>query len=184
MNHNHIPTEREEQIAAEMNVVFAEQMTHFKNACGALHDIESNLPTIGNEAFKAALLSLGHAIQTDDGAEWRHDLDLSQITSICHRRTETGLEFAIVECLSLPFGERKEVLNSGHNVRDVLLDFIHDQKQVLNLWKDDVKAQMKEHLEKKHPYQDMSVVIESFEIKMSRVIAENKSLTQNHGIRI
>ena len=99
MNHNHIPTEREEQIAAEMNVVFAEQMKHFKNTCDALHDIKSNLTTIGNEAFKAALLSLGHAIQTDDGAEWWHDLDLSKITSICHRRTETGLEFAIVECL-------------------------------------------------------------------------------------
>ncbi|HVU09450.1 MAG TPA: hypothetical protein VHG89_13005 [Verrucomicrobiae bacterium] len=60
-------------------------------------------------------------------------------------------------------------------------DFIHDQKQVLNLWKDDVKEQVKEHLDKNHPYQDMSVIIESFEIKMSRAISEIKSLAQSQS---
>ena len=186
MNHNHIPTEQEERVAAETNAVFAEQMKHFKNSCDAIHDIESNLRTIGNEAFRVALLSPGHTVQTDDGAEWRHDVDLSNITSICHRRTEAGLEFAVVECLSLPSGEQKEALNSGHNVRDVLREFIHDQKQVLNLWKDDVKAQVKEHLDKNYPRQDMGIVVESFEIKMARAVSEIKSLAQNQsrGIRV
>jgi hypothetical protein len=86
----------------------------------------------------------------------------------------------------LPSGERKEVLNSGHNVRDVLREFLNDQKQVLNLWKDDVKEQVKEHLDKNYPRQDMSIVVESFEIKMSRAVSEIKSLAQNQsrGIRI
>lgn len=186
MNHNHIPTEQEEQVAAETNAVFAEQIKHFKNSCDALHDLESNLTTIGNDVFKAALLSPGRTIQTDDGAEWRHGLDLSNITSICHRRTEAGLEFAVVECLPLSSGERKEVLNSGHNIRDVLREFLNDQKQVLNLWKDDVKEQVKEHLDKNYPRQDMSIVVESFEIKMSRAVSEIKSLAQNQsrGIRV
>lgn len=186
MNYNRIPTEQEEQAAAETNTVFAEQMKQFKNVCDVLHNLESNLPTIGNDAFKAALLSPGRTIQTDDGTEWRHDLDLSKITSVCHRRTAAGLEFAVIECLLLPSGENKEVLNSGHNVRDVLRDFLRDQKQVLNLWKDDVKAQVKEHLDKNHPRQDMSIVVESFEIKMSRAVSEIKSLDQNHsrGIRV
>jgi urease gamma subunit len=186
MNHNHIPTEQEEQVAVETNAAFSKQMQQFKDVCGVIHDLESNLTTIGNEAFKAALLSLGRAIQTDDGMEWRHDLDLSKITSICHRRTEAGLEFAVVECLPLPSGETKEVLNRGHNVRDVLREFIHDQKQVLNLWKDDVKEQVKEYLDKNYPRQDMSIVVESFEIKMSRAISERPSLTQNQsrGIRV
>jgi urease gamma subunit len=186
MNHYERPTQLEETANAEAMTVFAEQMKQFKNSCDALHDIESNLTTIGNEAFKAALLSPGRAIQTDDGAEWRHGLDLSNITSICHRRTEAGLEFAVVECLPLPSGDRKEVLNSGHNVRDVLRDFLNDQKQVLNLWKDDVKEQVKEHLDKNYPRQDMSIVVESFEIKMSRAVSEIKSLTQNQsrGVRV
>lgn len=184
MNYNHSPTEQEERIAAETSAAFAEQMKHFKKSCGAVHEIESNLRTIGNEAFRVALLSPGRTIQTDDGREWRHDLDLSQITSVCHRRTETGLEFAIVESLCLPSGETKEVLNSGHNVRDVLREFVRDQKHVLSLWKDDVKEQVKEHLAENYPRQNMGIVVESFEIKMSRAISENSSLSQSRGIRI
>lgn len=186
MSYNHIPTEHEERVAVETNAIFAEQMKHFKNSCDAIHEIENNLTAIGNEAFRAALLSPGRTIKTDDGVEWRHDFDLSKITSICHRRTEAGLEFAIVESLSLPSGEAKDVLNSGHNVRDVLREFVRDQKQVLNLWKDDVKAQVKEHLAKNHPYQNMSIAVESFEIKMSRLISERSSHSQkqSRGIRI
>ncbi|HUB87039.1 MAG TPA: hypothetical protein VMB22_04045, partial [Verrucomicrobiae bacterium] len=69
---------------------------------------------------------------------------------------------------------------------DVLRDFIRDQKQVLNLWKDDVKAQVKEHLDQNYPRQDMSIVVESFEIKMSRAISERPSVaqTQSRGIRV
>lgn len=186
MRYNERPTALQESAAVETNAAFSKQMQQFKDTCGVIHDLEGNLTTIGNEAFRAALLPSGRAIQTDDGTEWRHDLDLSKITSICHRRTEAGLEFAIVECLPLPTGETKDVLNSGHNVRDILREFIHDQKQVLNLWKDDVKAQVKEHLDENYPRQDMNIVVESFEIKMSRAISERPSLaqTQSRGIRV
>ena len=76
---------------------------------------------------------------------------MSKITSICHRRTAAGLEFAVVECLPLKSGEMKSVLNSGHKVREVLQTFMRDQRQVLNLWNDDVKAQVREHLDEKYP---------------------------------
>jgi hypothetical protein len=36
--------------------------------------------------------------------------------------------------------ELKEVLNSGHDAREVLQAFARDQRQVLNLWKDDVNG--------------------------------------------
>ncbi|MDE3067030.1 MAG: hypothetical protein KGJ60_05695, partial [Verrucomicrobiota bacterium] len=49
------------------------------------------------------------SVQTDDGTEWRHDLDLSKITSVCHRRTAAGLEFAVLECPPLKSGEMKSV---------------------------------------------------------------------------
>ena len=147
-------------------------MNQFKGVCDVLRDIESNLSTIGNDAFKAALLSPGRVIQTDDGTEWQHDVDLSKITSVCHRRTAAGMEFAVIECLPLKSGETKEVLNSGHNVREVLQAFMRDQRQVLSLWKEDVKAQVREHLDEKYPHQDMGIVAESFEIKMARAISE------------
>ena len=116
-----------------------------------------NLSVTANDASKAALQSSGRIIKTDDGTQWQHAVDLTNITSVCHRRTAAGLEFAIVECLPLKSGEMKEVLNSGQDAREVLQAFTRDQRQVLNLWKDDVKAQMREHLEEKYPRQDMGI---------------------------
>jgi hypothetical protein len=180
------PTELHERANADAMTVFAEHMNQFNGVCGVLRDIESNLSTMGNDALKAALLSPGRVIQTDDGTEWRHDVDLSKITSICHRRTAAGLEFAVVERLPLKSGELKSVLNSGHNMREVLQAFMRDQRQVLNLWKEDVKAQVKEHLDEKYPHQDMGIVVESFEIKMARAISETRIVaqSQSRGMRI
>ena len=117
---------------------------------------------------------------------WGYAVDLTEITSVCHRRTAAGLEFAIVECLPLKSGEKKDVLNSGHDAREVLQAFTRNQRQVLNLWKEDVKAQVREHLDGKYPHQDMGIVVESFEIKMARDIARRETLAQSrsHGIRI
>ena len=160
MNYYEKPTMQQEQAAAETKTVFAKHLGQFKEACDVLRDIESNLSAIANDALKAALLSPGRVIQTDDGAEWRHDFDLTKISSICHRRTAAGLEFAVVECLPLKSGEMKGVLNSGHNVREVLQAFMRDQRQVLNLWKTDVTAQIREHLDEKYPGQNMDIVAE------------------------
>ena len=186
MNHYQRPTVLEETANAEAMTVFAEQLSQFKGVCDALREIEGNLSTIGNNALKAALLSPGRVIQTDDGTQWQHDLDLTKITSICHRRTAAGMEFAVVECLPLKSREIKEVLNSGHDIRDVLQTFVGDQRQILSLWQSDIKAQVREHLAEKYPGQDMNIVAESFEIKLARAISETRMHTQSQsrGMRI
>ncbi|MGO9587418.1 MAG: hypothetical protein ACLP2Y_14590 [Limisphaerales bacterium] len=186
MNYYQRPTPLHEQANIEAIQHFAEPLKQFKANCDALHGIESNLAETANNASRAALQSSGRIIQTDDGAQWQHAVDLTEITSVCHRRTAADLEFAIVECLPLKDVEMKDVLNSGHDVREVLQAFTRDQRQVLNLWKDDVKAQVREHLEEKYPRQDMGVVVESFEIKMARDIARRETLAQSHsrGIRV
>ena len=186
MNYYERPTPLQEQANIEAMQQFAEHLNQFKANCDVLRSIEGNLSTTANDALKFALLSPGRTIQTDEGTKWQHDLDLSKITSICHRRTAAGLEFAVVECLPLKSGEMKEVLNSGHSIRDVLRAFTYDQRQVLNLWKEDVKAQVREHLDEKYPRQDMGIVVESFEIKMARAISEARAHTQSpsRGMRI
>ena len=186
MNYYERPTPLQEQANLAAMQHFAEHLNQFKANCDALCSIECNLSATANDALKSALLSPVRVIQTDDGAQWQHDVDLSNVTSICHRRTAADLEFAVVECLPLKSREIKEALNSGHNVREVLQAFTCDQRQVLNLWKEDVKAQVKEHLEEKYPRQDMGIVVESFEIKMARAISETRmhAQSQSRGIRI
>jgi hypothetical protein len=180
------PTELHEKANAEAMIVFAEHLKQFKADCENLHNLERNLPATADIAFKTALQSSGRAIQADDGTEWQHTIELMKNVSFCHRRTAAGLEFAVVESLPLKSGERKEVLNSGHNAQEVLQTFAHDQRQVLRVWKDDVTAQVRENLAEKHPHQDMGIVVESCEIKITRTISRRETLAQNHsrGMRI
>jgi hypothetical protein len=81
----------------------------------------------------------------------------------------------------LKSGELKEILNRGHDTSEVLQTFVSDQRKVLNLWKNDVTAQVKEHLEEKYPHQDMSIVVESFDIKLARDISRRETVAQNQS---
>lgn len=186
MNYYQRPTPLHEEANIEEIQHFAEHLKQFKANCGALHKIEASLPVMANDASKAALQSSGRIIQTDDGSQWQHAVDLTGITSVCHRRTAAGFEFAIVECLPLKDVEMKDVLNSGHDAHEVLQAFVRDQRQVLRVWKDDVNAQVKEHLAEKYPHQDMNIVAESFEIKMARSISQTyvNTQSQSRGVRI
>ena len=180
------PTELHEKANAEAMTVFAEHLKQFKADCENLHTLERNLPATTDAATKAALQLSGRAIQADDGTEWQHNVELMKNVSLCHRHTAAGLEFAVVESLPLKSGERKEVLNSGHDAQEVLLTFTRDQRQVLQVWKDDVTAQVREHLAKKYPHQDLIIVAESFDIKLTRAISRRETLVQNHscGMRV
>jgi hypothetical protein len=184
MNYYEKPTALQEQAYTEAREHFTGHLKQFKANCDAIHNIECNLSVSANDASRAALQSSGHIIQTDDGTQWQHTVDLTKITSVCHRHTSAGLEFAVVECLPLKSGEMKDVLNSGQDASEVLQTFAHDQRQVLNLWKNDMTAQIREHLEEKYPHQDMSIVVESFEIKLARDISRRETLAQNHSIGV
>ena len=178
MNHQK-PTALQEQANADAIAVFAEQLKQFKADCENLHQFERDLPA-------TALQLSGRVIQADDGTKWQHDVKLMENISFSHRRTATGLEFAVVESMPLKSGERQEVLNNGHNSHEVLQTFTRDQRLVLQLWKSDVVAQVYEHLAEKYPHQDMSIVAKSFEIKLARAISQKPTLaqTQSRGVRI
>ena len=90
MNYYERPTPLQEQAYTEARLQFAEHLKQFKANCDAIHYIESHLPSIANDAFKAARQASGRVIQTDDGTQWQHSVDLTKITSVCHRRTAAG----------------------------------------------------------------------------------------------
>jgi ABC-type sulfate transport system substrate-binding protein len=77
-------------------------------------------------------------------------------------------------------------LRRGHDASEMLQTFARDQRQVLILWKNDVTAQLREHLDEKYPHQNMSIVVESFDIELARDISRQETLAQNHshGIRV
>ena len=152
MNYYERPTPLQEQANTEAMQHFAEHLKQFKANCDALrrHRTQSvnDWQTTPSKprCFRPAASS-----KPTTARNGSMTVDLTKITSVCHRRTAAGMEFAVVECLPLKSGEMKEVLNSGHNVREVLQAFMRDQRQVLRLWKEDVKAQVREHLDEKYP---------------------------------
>ncbi len=186
MNYYERPTPLQEQANTEAMRHFSEHLKQFKVNCDTLQNIERNLSMTASDASRAALQSSGRIIRTDDGTQWQHAVNLTEITCICHRRTAAGLEFAVVESLPLKDVELKDVLNSGHDVREVLQTFVRDQRQVLKVWKDDVNAQVKEYLAEKYPHQDMNIVAGSFEIKMARSLSQTyvNTQSQSRGVRI
>jgi hypothetical protein len=151
MNYYERPTPLQEQAYTEARQQFAEDLKQFKANCGALHNIEANLSMTANDVSRVAKQASGRTIQTDDGTQWQHGVDLTKITVVCHRHTSAGLEFAVVECLPLKSGELNEVLNSGHDASEVLQQFARDQRQVFKVWKDDLTAQVREHLAENIP---------------------------------
>jgi hypothetical protein len=184
MNYYERPTPLQEQANLEAMQHFAEHLKQFKANCEDVHNLERNLAVTAKEAIQ----SPGRVIQTDNGVEWQHGVELMKGISLCHRCTASGSEFAVVECLPFKTGEMKDVLNRGYNAQEVLQMFARDQRQVLRLWKGDVTAQVSEHVSEKYPRQDMSVVVESFEIKLARAISQTyvhaQSQSQSRGVRI
>jgi len=51
----------------------------------------------------------------------------------------------------------------------------------LTLWENDLKAQIREHLEEKHPHQDTYMVVESFDLKLARDISGRESVARNQS---
>jgi hypothetical protein len=137
---------------------------------------------------KEAVQSPGGDIQTDDGAEWLHGVDLMKGTSLCHRRTASRAEFAVAECLPFKMAGTNAVLNSRYNAKEVLQTFARDQRQVLRLWQGDVTAKVRERVAEKYPRQDMSIVVESFESTLAHAISQThvnaQSRSQSRGGRI
>jgi hypothetical protein len=79
---------------------------------------------------------------------------------LCHRTFSGEVEFAVVE--HFPAQNTNEIWNQGHQAIEVLRVFAGEQRQALQVWTEDMEAQVKEFLAEKYPGQDMSRVEDGF----------------------
>jgi hypothetical protein len=73
-----------------------------------------------------------------------------------------------------------EVLNRGGNMGEVLKRFTQAQRQVLQLWTEDMTAQVKEFLAERFPVQEMSRVADAF-IHHLATHSPSQRQDQSHG---
>jgi hypothetical protein len=182
------PTALEEQAYTEAREHFAEQLKQFPASREAVERLERDMAKIGLAANMATSrpTPTGNIVQANDDAQWHKGVVLLDNTYLCHRPITGGAEYAVVEYF--PAHGRHEILNKGGNVVEVLKAFVEDQRQALQIWTNDVTAQVKEFLAEKYPGQDMSRVAESFMHRFARAVSQQRtqSQEQNHsrGIRV
>jgi len=184
-NH-HTPTALEEQALAEARQHFAGHLNQFPASRDAIRRLEENL---SRTALAVSLTTSRTApsrtrIQTDDGAIWYKSVDLTDSVCACYRPTSAGTEFAVVE--RSPCSDAQYVVARGRNATEVLRTFAGEQRKALQLWTEDMNAQVNEFLTEKYPGKDMSRVAERFLHRFTRSAHEQtlaNAHKPNHGRR-
>ena len=179
---NHRPTEIEDQVHAEAVRYFAEQLNQFPASRDAVKRLERDIAKISLAILAASQRPLdANPIVTDDGTQWRKGVELFDNVFVCYRQTVTGSEYAVVE--RFPSGIN-EIWIKGRNAVDVLKAFTKDQRQALQIWTEDMTAQLKEFLAEKYPGHDMSRVAESFLHRFTHAETRNHQQNQSRGVRV
>jgi hypothetical protein len=175
------PTELEDKAHAEAVRHFAEHLKQFPASREAVERLERDIAKIALAANMAAARPTPqqNVIQTDDGKQWHNDLDLMENIHLCHRPITGGAEYAVAE--HFPTRGTIEIWNRGWNATDVLKVFTQEQRQALQIWTEDMTAQVQEFLTEKFPGQDLSRVADAFIHKCTTQAASQKhSLTHGH----
>ena len=182
------PTELEDKAHAEAVRHFSEHLKQFPASREAVDRLERDLAKIGLAANKAASkpTPTGNSIQADDGAQWHKSVELMENIFLCHRPIMGGADYAVVE--HFPARGTNETWNRGGNAVEVLRMFAHEQRQALQVWTEDISAQVKEFLTEKFPGNDMSRVTESLMHRLNRPVSQQQSQAheqnRSHGVRI
>ncbi len=185
------PTELEDKAHAEAVRHFADHLKQFPASREAVERLERDTAKIALAANMTASKPTPkeNVIQADDGAQWHKGVDLMENIHLCHRPISYGAEYAVVE--HSPASGSNEILNRGWNATEVVKEFAQRQRQALQLWTEDMTAQVKEFLAEKFPGQDLSRVADAFIHKCTtQVVSQKHTLThgheQNHsrGVRV
>ena len=185
------PTELEDKAHAEAVRHFADHLKQFPASREAVERLERDAAKIALAANMAASkpTSQQNIIQADDGKQWHKIVNLVENIHLCHRPISYGAEFAVVE--HSPARGTNEILNRGWNASEVVKTFTHEQRQALQLWTEDMTAQVREFLSEKFTGHDLSRVADAFIHKCTtQAVSQKHSLThgqeQNHscGMRV
>jgi len=149
-------TALEEQAYVNAKLYLAESLKQFAAYGEAVERLQRNLSIMAQAADIAASNppANNHVFRTDEGTQWRKDVELMKNIHLCHRTFKGELKFAIVEYF--PAQNTNEIWNQGHQAIEVLRTFAGEQHQALQVWTKDMEAQVKEFLAENYPGRDMS----------------------------
>lgn len=165
----HPLTRLEEQACAEASERFIEHLQQFPITRMAVERLEMDMAKIALAANLAASKTpTAQSIDTYDGKQWFKDIGLINNVYLCHRRVTGGVEFAIVE--HIPSKGSNEIWSWGRNAIEVLRVFVQEQRKMLEVWTEDLAAQVKEFLAQTYPGQNMSRATSTFIHQLTHMV--------------
>jgi hypothetical protein len=174
------PTVLEEQAYAEASQHFAEHLKQFPVSREAVERLERNIAKTTLAANMAASKPTPkeNIVQVDGDGQWHKSVDLMDNICLCHRPITGGAEYAVVE--HFPARGMNEIWNKGWNALEVLKAFAQEQRQALQVWTEDMTAQVKEFLVEKYPGHDLSRVTDGLMHRLATHTTSHRQ-TQSHG---
>jgi len=191
-------TASEFQAYGEAFAVVEDQIRAFTEAASALADVDKQLPQISAPLMSKVLeptQSLESEELRDAGWQVRRSLHKSAKSELllCSRDAERNREFAVIERFdpNLPYARANgscEVQLSSNDPRLLLQDYVEQEKQLIQLFRNDLVAQVEEVLSQRYPDQNLSRVVKALAARCNAAEAvdqaQGRSQTITAGMKV
>lgn len=172
-------TTTEFQAYREAFAAVEDQVREYKEATSALADVEKQLPEIAAPLL-GNLLEPAKPLEAeglrDSGWQVRRTLHKSTRSELllCSRDDEKGREFAVIERFdpNSPYAKANgscEIHMVSNDPRLLLQDYVEQEKQLFQLFRNDLVAQVEEVLSRKFPDQNLSRVTKAISARCNAV---------------
>lgn len=178
-------TDSEQKAYTEVITSMAWLLKEFNDAAVTLAEIEKTIPTLAKQASENTPEN-GQAIR-DAESEWQIHRTLHKSARnevlLCSRRTEQGTQFGIVEQFthnSVYANARGEadVQMTSNQASLLLQDYVAQERQVLQLFKQDLIVSVEETLAEKFPGQDYSRVAKAISARCEKSVSPDGEQTE------
>ena len=189
-------TDSEQKAYTEVVTSMAWLLKEFNDAAVTLAEIEKTIPTLAKEASEITPENRPTIRNADSEWQIRRTLHKSARNEVllCSRRTEQGTQFGIVEQFthnSIYANARgdTDVQMTSNQASLLLQDYVAQERQVLQLFKQDIIVSVGETLAEKFPGQDYSRVAKAISARCEKSVSPEDRQTemaekQHRNVRI
>lgn len=182
-------TASEFQAYREAFAVVEDQIRAFTEAASALADVEKQLPQI-SAPLVSKVLEPAQSLESEElkDAGWQirrtlHNSARSELL-LCSREAERNREFAVIERFTpnSPYAKANgscEIHSSSNDPRLLLQDYIEQEKQLFQLFRNDIVAQVEEVLSQRYPEQNLSRVVKAIAARCNSTGAVNQGQSRS-----
>lgn len=168
-----------------------------------LREVEATARSVGTLDSQTHAGQLELPESAGDRSPWEVCASLMRLNHnevlLCKRVCEHGLEYAVIDHTPVASTYARahgslDVLRTGDNPRQVLRNYLHGERQTLELVANDITATVREFVKERFPKQDLRRVVNEIGQMCKKVVrlgfsesvseASGQTQTKSHGVRM